>query len=98
MKHLKMFESYRLDEKAGDLKALVGKAESDKLTMDDCDDIGKKIAGMSGQKLKSYLGMVDAMGGWFTGGGTGKDRLAKMRERVLSSYHAAKKSSSKKEK
>lgn len=80
----------KLYEGSGDLLALVGKNEDEDLTMSDARAIGKKVADMDGEKLKSYLGMIKALGGYYGGKGKGKETLDKLRNAMMDSYNKAK--------
>jgi hypothetical protein len=96
LKYIKLFEDFSpeeamMNEAEGGLKQLVGKEKEDTLTSEDAAKIGKKIAEMEGDKLKSYLGMVEALGGYYSGkGDASKEKLTKLREEILSAYHEAK--------
>lgn len=98
LKNIKMYEQFSNDnsvesvvnEAEGDLKKLAGKGKGDELNSKDAKIIGGKIAKMSGDELKSYMGMVTALGGYYSGKGAGKEKLTKLREEILAAYHEAK--------
>ena len=83
-----------LEEKSGDLLALVGKKRGEKLTMADAGIIGRKIAKMPSAQRKRYLAMVRALGGWYGGKGKGRATLDRLRKAILNAYNSAKKSES----
>jgi len=56
------FEDYRLNEKKGDLKKLVGKDEDEELTVNDAKKIGVKVANMDGEDKKKYVGIINFLG------------------------------------
>lgn len=79
-----------IKEEKGDLLALVGKSEDDDLTTSDAATIGRKIADMEGDELRSYLGMVKALGGYYSGRGDGEETLDKLRTTAMDAYNKAK--------
>jgi hypothetical protein len=56
------FEDYRLNEKKGDLKKLVGKDEDEELTVNDAKKIGVKVANMDGEDKKKFVGIINFLG------------------------------------
>jgi len=56
------FEDYRLNEKEGDLKKLVGKKRKEKLTVNDAKRIGVKVANMDGEDKKKFVGIINFLG------------------------------------
>lgn len=76
-------------EAEGDLMKLVGKGTDDDLTMDDAKKIGQKIAKMSGDRKKKYLGMASALGGYYSGQGSGKKTLDSLRKAIFKAYNTA---------
>lgn len=59
------FESFRefsLFEKKGDLKKLVGKKQSEELTVNDAKKIGSKVARMEGEEKQKYVGIINFLG------------------------------------
>jgi len=80
-----------IDEAAGDLLALVGKGKKDDLTASDAREIGRKVAKMSGARRKKYLGMINALGGYYKGRGAGTAKLTAIRKAAMNAYNAAKK-------
>jgi hypothetical protein len=83
-----------LDEKAGDLLALVGKDKDDDLTQSDAREIGRKVAKMTGARLRKYLGMIKALGGYYKGRGSGTAKLAGIRKAAMDAYNSATKKES----
>ena len=87
-------EGRNLNEKVGDLLALVGKKSDGDLTTTDAKAIGRKIARMPLARRKKYLAMVRALGGWYGGRGKGRATLDRLRKAILNAYNKAKKSES----
>lgn len=56
------FDKFRLLEKKGDLKKLVGKDEDEELTVNDAKKIGVKIANMEGLDKKKFVGIANFLG------------------------------------
>lgn len=79
-----------LKEEKGDLLSLVGKDEDDDLTTSDAATIGRKVADMEGEELRSYLGMVKALGGYASGRGDGEDTLEDLRIAAMDAYNKEK--------
>ena len=82
-------DGVELEEKAGDLLALVGKGKDDNLTQKDAREIGRKVARMSGARQKSYLGMIKALGGYYKGKGAGTAKLVSLRKTAMRTYNTA---------
>lgn len=56
------FKDFALLEKKGDLKKLVGKKQSEELTVNDAKKIGSKVARMEGEEKQKYVGIINFLG------------------------------------
>lgn len=61
-KAIENFSKFKLFEKKGDLKKLVGKKEDEELTINDAKKLGIKIANMEGEEKKKYVGIINFLG------------------------------------
>ena len=59
---IESFNEFSILEKKGDLKKLVGKKESEELTVNDAKKIGRKVANMEGLKKKKFVGIINFLG------------------------------------
>ncbi len=61
-KAFESFDDFRLFEKEGDLKKLVGKDKDEELSTKDAKKIGVKVANMEGLDKKKYVGIINFLG------------------------------------
>jgi hypothetical protein len=80
-----------LHEEEGDLKALVNKDPDEELDEGDAAAIGRAVAQMEGDRLKSYLSMMRALGGYYSGSSDeAEERLDRLREIMFQAYNEEK--------